>query len=662
MLFDPAFDVDLQSCVRYCFESDDSVPTSQVHDRYKTGEGYHVVPPPHTGTFMPPKPDLIFHDAPTASQTVLDVTSDSEDESEIVSVPKQKAPSFVQTSEHVKPPKASVKPVEHSTQAENLRKDTHKSRGHKYSWIRKACFVCKSLNHLIKPVFPTTILTRSRLVPLHAARPVTTAVPHPTVSSPRPVNHVIHKAHSPIRRPIHHRPTPKNRNFHKTITTVKAKRGNPHQALKDKVVIDSGCSRHMETYLISLTLKKSMEDMLHLVESKRCVLQMCNKKNIILFTDTKCVVLSSDFKLPDENHVLLRVPRENNMYNVNLKNSMNYHPVIIGNQPNPSVSIKENIDTDPQNTNADAAFDVKENESKVHVTPSSSDKTKKHEEKAKREAKGNNMPALKEIVYSDDEKDVGVESMERMVKEQGGLNQINDEDFHTCMFACFLSQEEPKRVHQALKDPSWIEAMQEELLQFKMKKEVYVCQTFGFEDPDYPNKVYKVVKALYGLHQAPRAWCETLANYLLENGFQRGKIDQTLFIKKQKLKKKDDGIFISQDKYVAKILRKFGLTDGKSASILFTMRSLYSNILMIVDFLNAHTIQYGLMVNPPIYVSCIKQFWASVSLKKFNDVVKLQALIDRKKVVITEDTIRQDLRLEDDDGVECLPNEEILLS
>nr|GEW21905.1 putative ribonuclease H-like domain-containing protein [Tanacetum cinerariifolium] len=67
-----------------------------------------------------------------------------------------------------------------------------------------------------------------------------------------------------------------------------------------------------------------------------------------------------------------------------------------------------------------------------------------------------------------------------------------------------------------------------------IKAEVYVCQPLGFEYPNYPNKVYKVVKALYGLHQAPRAWYETLANYLLENGFQRGKIDQTLFIKKQK--------------------------------------------------------------------------------------------------------------------------------
>nr|GFA76022.1 hypothetical protein [Tanacetum cinerariifolium] len=61
-------------------------------------------------------------------------------------------------------------------------------------------------------------------------------------------------------------------------------------------------------------------------------------------------------------------------------------------------------------------------------------------------------------------------SMARAVRDQGGISQMFNEDFHTCMFACFLSQEEPKRVHQALNDPSWIEAMQEELLQFKIQK------------------------------------------------------------------------------------------------------------------------------------------------------------------------------------------------
>ncbi|GJW68363.1 putative ribonuclease H-like domain-containing protein [Tanacetum coccineum] len=149
----------------------------------------------------------------------------------------------------------------------------------------------------------------------------------------------------------------------------------------------------------------------------------------------------------------------------------------------------------------------------------------------------------------------------------------------------------------------------------RIEEEVYVCQPPGFEDPDHPDKVYKVVKALYGLPQAPRSWYETLAKYLLGNGFHKGKIDQTLFIKRQKgdillihvyvddiifgstkkelciefeklmkdkfqmssmgeltfflglqVKHKEDGIFISQDKYVAEILRKFNFSDVKSAS------------------------------------------------------------------------------------------------
>nr|GEZ09687.1 ribonuclease H-like domain, reverse transcriptase, RNA-dependent DNA polymerase [Tanacetum cinerariifolium] len=68
----------------------------------------------------------------------------------------------------------------------------------------------------------------------------------------------------------------------------------------------------------------------------------------------------------------------------------------------------------------------------------------------------------------------------------------------------------------------------------KIDKEVYVCQPPGFEDPDILDRVYKVEKALYGLHQAPKTWYETLSTYLLGNGLQRGKIDKTLFIKRQK--------------------------------------------------------------------------------------------------------------------------------
>ncbi|GJU68964.1 putative ribonuclease H-like domain-containing protein [Tanacetum coccineum] len=102
-----------------------------------------------------------------------------------------------------------------------------------------------------------------------------------------------------------------------------------------------------------------------------------------------------------------------------------------------------------------------------------------------------------------------------------------------------------------------------------IEEDVYVCQPPSFEDPQFPDKVYKVEKDLYGLHQALRAWYETLSTYLLENRFRRGTIDKTLFIKQDKglqVKQKDDGIFISQDKYVADILKKFDFITMKTAS------------------------------------------------------------------------------------------------
>ncbi|GKB85436.1 hypothetical protein Tco_0957708 [Tanacetum coccineum] len=76
----------------------------------------------------------------------------------------------------------------------------------------------------------------------------------------------------------------------------------------------------------------------------------------------------------------------------------------------------------------------------------------------------------------------------------------------------------------------------------------------------------------------------------------------------------------------------------------------------IVDFLNANPIKYALTVNPTIYCSCIKQFWDTVKAKTVNGEVQLQALMDKKKVIIIESTIRRDLQLEDANGFDCLPN------
>nr|GFC62523.1 ribonuclease H-like domain-containing protein [Tanacetum cinerariifolium] len=128
--------------------------------------------------------------------------------------------------------------------------------------------------------------------------------------------------------------------------------GNPQHALKDKGVIESGCSRHMTwniSYLSDFeeinggyvafggnskggkitgkgkitTGNLDFDDVYFVKELKFnlfSVSQMCDKKNSVVFTDTECIFLSFDFKLPDENHVLLRVPKDNNMYNVDLKN------------------------------------------------------------------------------------------------------------------------------------------------------------------------------------------------------------------------------------------------------------------------------------------------------------------------------------------------------
>nr|GEY94125.1 hypothetical protein [Tanacetum cinerariifolium] len=105
----------------------------------------------------------------------------------------------------------------------------------------------------------------------------------------------------------------------------------------------------------------------------------------------------------------------------------------------------------------------------------------------------------------------------------------------------------------------------------KIDEKVYVSQPTGFIDHKFLKKVYKVVKALYGLHQAPRAWYATLSTFLVQSGYIRGLIDKTLFIKKDNkdiilVKQKEDGIFISQDKYVAEILKKFDLMSVKTAS------------------------------------------------------------------------------------------------
>nr|GEU58844.1 putative ribonuclease H-like domain-containing protein [Tanacetum cinerariifolium] len=1082
--------------------SDDNLPPSPIYDRYQSGNRYHVVPPPYTGTFMPPKPDLVFNNAPN------DVETDH--------------PAF------------------------NVKLSPTKPDNDLY-------------------VVLATVLTQSKLVPINAVRPVTTAVSKTSVTRPRQAKTVVTKTKSPPRRHINHSPSPKASTFPPKVTAVKATMGNPQDALKDKRVINSGYLRHMignMSYLSDFeelnygyvafggnlkggnisgkgrirTGKLDFDDVYFIKELKFnlfSVSQMCDKKNSVLFTDTECLLLSPEFKLPDKNQVLLRVPRENNMYNVNLKNivpfgdltclfvkatfdesnlwhrrlghinfktmsklvkgnlvrglptkvfendntcvackkgkqhrascktkpissvnqplqrlrmdlfgptfvkslnkksyclvvtddysrftwvfflatkdetspilktyntglenklnlmvkliisdngiefknndlnqfcgmkgikrefgvprtpqqngiaerknrtlieaaktmladsllpisfwakavntacyvqnrvlvtkpqnktpyellhgrtpssgptwlfdidtltkTMNYQPVTAGNQSNPTAGVQEQFDaekageennqqyvlfpvwssgsTNPQNTDGDAAFNEKEPEfkekkpeSEVNVSPSGSAQSKKHDDKTKREAKGKshvesltgyrNLSAEFEDFSDNSINEDNVAGT--LVPTVGQLSSNGTNTFSVAGPSNAAASPThgkssfdlpygkramgTKWVFRNKKDERGIvvrnKARLSAFLYGTIEEEVYVCQPLGFEDPNYPDKVYKVVKALYGLHQAPRAWYETLANYLLENGFQKVKIDQTLFIKRQKgdillvqiyvddiifgstnkdFKAEEIWIFISKDKYVVEILRKFGLTDVKSASTLIdtekpllkdpdgedvdvhTYRSMIGSLMYLTstrpdimfvvyararfqvtpkashlhvvkwifrylkgkphlglwylkdspfdlvaysdsDYAGASLdrksttegcqflgcrliswqckkqtvmatssteaeyiaaasccaqvlwiqnqlvdyglIKYALTVNPNIFVSCIKQFWTSVAVKKVNNVMRLQALVDKKKVIITKASIRDALRLDDAEGVECLPNEEIFI-
>nr|GEV14208.1 putative ribonuclease H-like domain-containing protein [Tanacetum cinerariifolium] len=301
-----------------------------------------------------------------------------------------------------------------------------------------------------------------------------------------------------------------------------------------------------------------------------------------------------------------------------------------------------------------------------------------------------------------------------------------------------------------------------------IEEEVYVCQPPEFKDPDHPDKVYKVVKALYGLHQEPRAWqkgdillvqiyvddivfgstnknlCKSIEK-LMKDKFKMSSMGELTFFLGLRVKQKKYGILISQDKYVAKILRKFELTEGKSASTpidtkkpllkdldgedvdVHTYRSMIGSLMYLTssrpDIMFAvcacsrfhvtpkashlHAVKrifrylkgkshLGLWyskdspfdlvaysdsdyvgVNTPrcdedrlelmeLMVFLLPsdekvrvEFWTTVVVKKVNDVTRLQALVDKKKVVITKATIRDALRLDDAKGVKCLPNKEI---
>nr|GEY84704.1 hypothetical protein [Tanacetum cinerariifolium] len=530
--------------------------------------------------------------------------------------------------------------------------------------------------------------------------------------------------------------------------------------------------------------------------------QMCGRKNNVLFTNTECLVLSPNFKLPNESQILLSVPRKNNMYSVDMKNivpkesltglvaknralvvkphNKTPYELFRGRTPELSfirpfrchVTILNTLDYlgkfDEKadkgdfvrysiNSKAFRVYNIRtrrveENlhieflENKPIVTGTNSndftdgsllfdsspkisgDAGKKHDEVLDKESEALNelnyafenlntkypgdpkipdkesealnelnyafenlnteypgdpkIPGLETIATYDDYEEEAdftnlessihvsptpttrthknhplkqvIRSLNTPVQTRSKLKPTNKQgfisavykgktykDLNTCLFACFLLQIEPTRVAKALSYPAWVEAMQKELLQFRLQKvwilvdfpkgkkaigtkwvfknkkdkrgiviksksrikeEVYVCQPPGFEDPNHPNKVYKVVKALYGLHQALRA-CTPVD------------IDKTLV--------KD--------------------VDGDDVDV-----HLYRSMIKSLMYLTAS--------RPDImYATCVKQG----SMVGFGEMIQYNLTTGLGKVkAVTKASIRRNLKLEDSNGISNLPTTE----
>nr|GEX24249.1 hypothetical protein [Tanacetum cinerariifolium] len=734
-----------------------SMPTSPVHDRYKSGEGYHAVPPPYTGTFMPSKLDLVLHDAPTTSKTVPTAFNVEP------CAPKPLTFLFdVQGNpQHALKDKGVIESgcSRHMTGNISYISNFEEINGGYVAFGRNpkgGKITCKGMKR-IKKEFSVTrtpqqngIAERKNRTLIKAARTMLADSLLPIPFGAEAVNTACYV---------------QNR-----VLVTKPHNKTPYELLLDKTP-SIGFMRLFGCPMTILNTLDPLEKFDGKADEGFLVGYSVSSKAFRVFNSRNVIVqetLHTNF-LENVPNIARSGPKL--LFDIDtLTQSMNYQPVVIGNQPNHNAGIQENLNTanstnsvnaantpvtaiGPNSTNNTNSFSIS-GPANIAVSPNFEIYGKSSFVDPSQYLDDPNMADLEDITYSDDEEDVGA--------EVDFSNLETSTTGHT--------QEEGLDYEEVFAPIARIEAIR-------------------FKDPAYPDKIYKVVKALYRLHQAPRACYETLANYLLENGFQIGKIDQTLFIKKQKgdillvQVYVDDIIFgstnkdlyrafekLMKDKFqislIAEILRKFGLTNEKSAStpidtekpllkdpdgedvdihtyrstigLLMYLTSSRLDIMFVVcacsrfqvtpkashlhvvkrifrylkgkphlglwypkdspfnlvayfdsDYAGAsldrksttggcqflgyrliswqykkHTVvattstkaeyvaaascyaQYALMVNLAIYVSCVKQFWTSVLIKKANNVVRLQARIDKKKVIITEDTIRQALRLD----------------
>nr|GEX83029.1 hypothetical protein [Tanacetum cinerariifolium] len=294
---------------------------------------------------------------------------------------------------------------------------------------RKACFVYKSLDHLIKDCDYHEKKMAQPTARNHAKRgthkqyapmtfPITFIVPKTNVTRPRQAKIVVTKTNSPPRRHINSSPSPKASHCPPKVTAVKAlmvnaAKGNPQHALKDKGVIDSGCSRHMTGNMSYLYNFEELNGGYVTFGGNPKGGKISGKGKFDGKVDEGFLVgYSISSKAIRVFNSKIRIVQETLHVNF-LENK----PNVTGNQSNPSACVQEQFNAEkvgeendqqyvlflvwssssinPQNIDGDAAFDEKEPEFEgrkpefeVIISPSSSAQSKKHDDNTKREAKG----------------------------------------------------------------------------------------------------------------------------------------------------------------------------------------------------------------------------------------------------------------------------------
>nr|GEY23601.1 putative reverse transcriptase, RNA-dependent DNA polymerase [Tanacetum cinerariifolium] len=386
-----------------------------------------------------------------------------------------------------------------------------------------------------------------------------------------------------------------------------------------------------------------------------------------------------------------------------------------------------------------------------------------------------NILSLTNRIHKDHPKSQIIGHMDTPIQTRNKFKEVEEQSFiatihqktdpallQFCLFSCFLFQVEPKKISDALQDRSWVEAMQEELLQFKIPElyqmdvksvflygtiddEVYVMQPLGFQDPESPTKVYKVEKAMYGLHQAPRAWNQVTPKechlhvvkrifrylkgypklglwYPKESPFDLVAYSDSDYGGATQDRKSTTGVcqFLgrrlilwqckkqtivatstTEAEYVAAAsccgqvlwiqnqLLDYGYNfmntkiyiDNNSAiwliidARLHTAKTLdlvwmwlggdYGNtehnadFHPMVDFIKASPLRFALTVKPTVYVSHIRQVWSTARIETTEEGTQILTIVDGIHRIVTESSLRRNLKLQDEEGISSLPDTEL---